>query len=446
MDSHISPSVLLETELAKFKKGAKLSEAVDDADKLIDILVRARGEVAAANDPHTTTMTLTKLLNPVSAQLDAINNDIMRVHKSQNAFGKVLQNKAFAKMKGKLPTDDDTMESQTLLINRAVAMHFLREGQFGVASTFIEEAQPQNGPGAYQTEYLSPFQAPTPYDRDETPTRPNTPPDAMITDADIPADLTALQSRELQEKFADMYSILNSLKHHDLHPAITWARDNSAELEARGSNLEFELCKLQFIWLFKGAEFNGMPDTLDNGISGALKYGRDNFPHFQHRHLRDIQRLSCAMVYSSNLAESPYRTIFDITLAFDEVSSSFTREFCSLLGLSAESPLYVTATAGALALPYLVKYNSMVKEKNTEWTTKNELAFETPLPNSMLYHSIFVCPVSKEQTTDDNPPMILPCGHVLARDSLHKLAKGTRYKCPYCPSESQLKETREIIL
>jgi hypothetical protein len=151
-------------------------------------------------------------------------------------------------------------------------------------------------------------------------------------------------------------------------------------------------------------------------------------------------------VYSPNLAESPYRTIFDISLAFDEVASSFTREFCSLLGLSAESPLYVAVTAGALALPNLVKYTSINKAKNTEWTTQNELAFETPLPRSMLYHSIFVCPVSRGQTTDANPPVILPCGHVLARESLQKLAKGSRYKCPYCPSEGVVKDAKEIIL
>ncbi|KAI8626628.1 CTLH/CRA C-terminal to lish motif domain-containing protein [Xylariaceae sp. FL1651] len=433
----------LQKELKKFNQASKLTDAVLDVDKLIDSLVSAREGVAAANDPHTTSLTLTKLQNPVSAQLDAISNDLGRVHKSQNGFHKALGN-TFKKTKGTLPTEHDPMNSQTALINRAIAMHLLREGQFGVASTFIGEAQPQSetaqAPSHHQPR---PSSARTP---SITLSRPDTPPDAMITDADIPSDLTAFQSQALQEKFAGMYSILTSLKQRDLHPAIGWARENSTELEARGSNLEFELCKLQFVWLFKGPAVNGLPNTPENGVSGALKYGRENFGRFQHRHLREIQRLSCAMVYSPNLADSPYRTIFDISLAFDEVASSFTREFCSLLGLSAESPLYVAATAGALALPNLVKWTSINKAKNTEWTTQNELAFETPLPKSMLYHSIFVCPVAREQTTDANPPMILPCGHVLARESLQKLAKGSRYKCPYCPSEGVVKDAKEIIL
>jgi hypothetical protein len=259
-------------------------------------------------------------------------------------------------------------------------------------------------------------------------------------------DLASLQSQELQNKFAEMYRILQELRARNLVPAIEWARTNSAELETRGSNLEFELNKLQYVWLFKGSAVNGLPDDQSNGRQGALAYARQNFGRFQGRHLKEIQQLASAMVFAPNLETSPYRTIFATDSAFTDVAGSFTREFCSLLGLSAESPLYVAATAGALALPLLMKYRSAARAKNTEWSTANEQAFETPLPERMVYHSIFVCPVSKEQTTEENPPMIIPCGHVLAQETLQKLCKGTRFKCPYCPSEGHIKDARQIIL
>ncbi|KAI1502960.1 CTLH/CRA C-terminal to lish motif domain-containing protein [Biscogniauxia marginata] len=429
----------LQKELQKLTGTAQLSNAIGDVDKIIDLLTKAREKVAAEDNPHATNLELATLQNPIKKELDGLNSNLRQVHKAQTDFNKSLK-VAFSKAIGTLPTEHDPMESQSALINRAIAMHLLREGQFGVASTFINEAQPQNDSsraGSHPLSQLSPSTLGS-----ATSPRSPTPADTIVTDA----DWSAFQSQTLQSSFADMYSILSSLKSHNLLPAITWARNNSMELEARGSNLEFELCKLQFVWLFKGPAVNGLPDTPENGVSGALQYGRQNFGRFQSRHLREIQQLSCAMVYSPNLGASPYRSIFDISLAFDEVASSFTREFCSLLGLSAESPLYVAATAGALALPQLVKYTSMTKAKGTEWTTANELAFETPLPRSMLYHPIFVCPVSKEQTTDTNPPMILPCGHVLARESLQKLTKGNRYKCPYCPSEGIMKDARVIIL
>lgn len=431
----------LQKDLEKLTSSARLSDAVQDVDKIIDLLTTARERVASANDPHTTSLTLTKLQNPIKEGLDGLNSDLRAVYKAQNEFNKSLKN-AFTKVKGTLPTEHDPMESQSALINRAIAMHLLREGQFGVASTFINEAQPPSETAQTQQprNQLSPSTLQPISPHSETPT------DTIITDADIPSDLTALQSQALQSSFADMYSTLSALKAHNLLPAINWARENCIELEARGSNLEFELCKLQYIWLFKGPAVNGLPDTSDNGVRGAIRYAKENFGRFQQRHLPEIQQLSAAIVYSQNLADSPYGPIFDISAAFEEVASSFTREFCSLLGLSAESPLYVAATAGALALPQLVKYTSKTKAKGTEWTTDNELAFETPLPRSMMYHSIFVCPVSKGQTTDSNPPVILPCGHVLAKESLQRLAKGSRYKCPYCPNEGLVKDAKEIIL
>ena len=317
-----------------------------------------------------------------------------------------------------LPTEYDAMENHTSLINRAIAMHLLREGQFDVASTFLRES----------TDHPHQLTA-----------------NSSSTSRDPGAGAASpLNPDDLQDSFSNMYTILYALKERDLMPAITWAHKNSVELELRGSNLEFELTRLQFVWLFKGMGANGASDS--EGREAALAYARQAFGRFQGRHLKEIQQLSCAMIYASNIAHSPYHLIFETDAAFDEVSTSFTREFCSLLGLSAESPLYVAATAGAIALPQLIKYTTHAKAKKTEWTTENELAFATPLPRSMVYHPIFVCPVSKEHTTDANPPMMLTCGHVVCKDSLTRLTKGGRFKCPYCPSEGQHRDAREIIL
>ena len=345
------------------------------------------------------------------------------------------------------------MADQTPLINRAIAMHLLREGQFSVASTFQREAEADEPPADEPMSIADSVNAAAAAAAAAA---------ARGEDTDMlsaPAQ-AALQSAELQHKFANMYTILRELKARNLVPAIEWARANSAELEARGSNLEFELCRLQFVWLFKGGvddastaspSYYHHHDGSDAALaathrSRALAYARDNFTRFQARHLKEIQQLACAMVFASNMAASPYRHAFDTTTAFSDVALSFTREFCSLLGLSAESPLHVAVTAGAIALPQVLKYAAFARAKRTEWTTEQELAFETPLPASMIYHPIFVCPVTKEQTTEANPPMILPCGHVVSRESLQRLTKGSRFKCPYCPIEGRFQDAKEIFL
>lgn len=356
------------------------------------------------------------------------------------------------------------MANHVPLINRAIAMHLLREGQFSVASTFINEVQAKTPPTT--TRPAAPeADEPMDEDRDDANADVNGVPASAVAsrekekgqedemeeeeeeeEEEDDHDLSSLHSRELQDKFAEMYAILQELKAKNLVPAIEWARANSAELEARGSNLEFELSKLQYVWLFQGPAVNGLPDDERNGRAGALAYAREHFGRFQARHLGEIQQLASAMAFAPNLAASPYRNTFATAGAFADVAASFTREFCSLLGLSAESPLYLAVTAGALALPQLMKYMLATRLRGTEWTSAEEMPFETPLPASMLYHSIFVCPVSKEQTTDANPPMVIPCGHMLSRETLEKLCKGNRFKCPYCPSEGLLKDARRVIL
>lgn len=425
-----SPFAPLVAELDRMKKST-LTAAIDDVDKIIDLLSKAREQVAADADAHRIGMTMTTLQNPVKAQFEAINNDLKEVTKAQKGFGKALDK---ALPYRELPMETDAMADHPALINRAIAMHLLREGQFSVASTFLREEQEQR------------------QQQDEPTTVPRATPhvdedgdDEMRGDDEGDSDMASL-SEDLQDKFSEMYNILAHLKMRNLSPAIEWARVNNLRLETRGSNLEFELCKLQFVWLFKGHSENGLTDDDNNGPMGALVYARQHFGRFQSRHLKEIQQLGCAMVYGPNIEQSPYRQIFTIDSAFDDVSTSLTREFCSLLGLSAESPLYMAVTAGSIALPRLIKYTTYMKEKKTEWTTENELAFETPLPESMIYHPIFVCPVSKEQTTEQNPAMMLPCGHVICRDSLHRMAKTStsRYKCPYCPTEGQLRDAIKI--
>lgn len=416
--------------------------------------------------------------NPVSKGFEAIDQDLRKVDKVRKNYGKVLD-KHFPPRP--LPTDADAMAQHPELINRAIAMHLLREGQFNVASTFIQE-----------TQALDQFQEQEPTPEGRAPGTTSQPNDDTDMDADhsgaeedgedddddtIPnqdssrdaaeagydggddepmSEVRSLQSHELQEKFSTMYQILKELRNHNLLPAISWAHENSAELDARGSDLEFELCKRQYIYLIlQSGDGDG-----DEGPAVAMEYAQENFPRFADRHKKEIAQLASALVYQPNLAESPYAHLFaggaggeagsggeGTNTSFDEIASSFTREFCSLLGLSAESPLYVAATAGAISLPRLMMFVGVMTQARASWTTASELAFDTPLPRSMIYHSIFVCPVSKEQTTDRNPPMMLPCGHVLARDSLKNLVKShQRYKCPYCPVEGLLRDARQIIL
>lgn len=254
-------------------------------------------------------------------------------------------------------TDYDALSSQPSLINRAIAMHLLREGQFSVASKFLQDAT---------------LDAP----RIESKSGDSNPYATLEHDLGI----DSRQSEELRKQFSNMYRILHELQNQrNLLPAIAWARSNSKALELRGSNLEFELVSLQFVWLLSRGPYPNDLDSVAESQLLALEYARREFGPFRGRYLREIQQLSSAILFRTNLAQSPYRQIFHNNGAWDDLANSFTREFCSLLGLSADSPLYIATTAGAIALPTLVKLQSIMKEKRTEWTTQHELPVSSNL-------------------------------------------------------------------
>lgn len=246
-------------------------------------------------------------------------------------------------------------------------MHLLREGQFSVASQFLTDALKHTAP---------------PYQIASEPSQ---------EDLHEAVGLDSVRSEALRRQFAHMYHILQELReHHNLLPAIAWARSSSEALEKRGSNLEFELGQLQFVNLFTSPED---PSSQFSSHHLALRFAREELTHFQARYLKEIQKLACAMAFQSNLAASPYRHTFLNEDTWEYLATSFTREFCSLLGLSAESPLYIAATAGAIALPTLLKLQTIMKEKRTEWTTQQELPVR--LPRHSLTPSLPITSASK---------------------------------------------------
>jgi hypothetical protein len=172
---------------------------------------------------------------------------------------------------------------------------------------------------------------------------------------------------------------VDALKANHLEPALQWATENETKLSERNSLLLFKLHKMKFVQMLKqvdrliSADRSGEPMMVDSGdVSPVLAlpmstgqgvpklqqtlitYARTHLQRFSQRHGKEIQQLMCCLMYLPNgLHHSPYKSLFD-NLTGSEVVDLFTREACSLLGLSVESPLVVTFNAGCVALPALL--------------------------------------------------------------------------------------------
>ncbi|KAI9295801.1 hypothetical protein K502DRAFT_324137 [Neoconidiobolus thromboides FSU 785] len=236
----------------------------------------------------------------------------------------------------------------------------------------------------------------------------------------------------LKSKFNGLHTVLDQIRQRNLNPAIEWAKNNREFLDRKGSNLEFCLHRVNFTMLYQAGNF-----------MEAMMYGQENFATFTNTHFNEIQKLMGMLSFSPQLKESPYYE-FANTNQWPDIEYMFTRDFCSVLGISHESPLYITITVGTIAYPKMIKMLKYTK-KTTGWSEIDELQAVAELLESWRFHSIFICPVDKVQASDDNPPMMMTCGHVISQGALHKIAKlKTTFKCPYCPNDSSITEVKRI--
>ena len=215
-------------------------------------------------------------------------------------------------------------------------------------------------------------------------------------------------------------------------PALEWVkRQNKGE--GRNSPLEFKLHSMQFIHLL-----------TSQGCNAALEYARLNLSKFASTHMLEIRQLMGCLLYHNNIERSPYRELLSET-HWEDIQQDFMRECCNLMGQACESPLLVTSAAGALAIPTLAKFATVMAKKQ-DWTSMEQLPVEIELGHDFTFYSIFACPISRDQASTDDPPMMLPCGHVLSKQSVTKLNKNNSkpFKCPYCPSEQKYSDCLQI--
>ncbi|KAI5684401.1 hypothetical protein M9H77_05629 [Catharanthus roseus] len=272
-------------------------------------------------------------------------------------------------------------------VNQIIASHFYREGQFDLGDCFVNEAAEPEAQAA-------------------------------------------------KSSFSEMYQILEAMKLRNLEPALKWAACNHEQLKQNGSDIELKLHRLQFVEILQR-----------KGRDEALKYARTFLTPFATSHMAEFQKLMGCLLWAGKLDSSPYSELLS-PMHWDKLSEEVTRHFCNLIGQSFESPLSVTIAAGVQGLPTLLKLMNVMTGKKQEWQTMKQLPVPVDLDREFQFHSIFVCPVSRDQASEENPPMLLSCGHVLCKQSITKLSKNnsTRpFKCPYCPSEVEVGQCRQLF-
>jgi len=179
----------------------------------------------------------------------------------------------------------------------------------------------------------------------------------------------------------------------------------------------------------------------------AMAYAQKFFPPFSASCMHDISKLMACLVFADRLESSPYSR-FASTSMWGEVKAEFLSVSSSISGLSKDNHLHSIIDASTLALPAYLRVKAMTAANNL---AVDIMPAEVELGKKAAFHSIFTCPVSKDQGTVDNPPVMLSCGHVVSQGSVGSLSRGTRgtrggsrLKCPTCPEITTLESTKVL--
>lgn len=249
------------------------------------------------------------------------------------------------------------------------------------------------------------------------------------------------------ENYVKLHSLLTSLnKYRDTKPSLQWLEDNRLLLgEERISLLRLCLHRLEFISL------------LRNNSKGIIEYAKKNLLPLLKGFRKEVESLMGAIAFCPSFTskQNPYISLLERDL-WGEVESLLIATFLplsSLYGQTLTSSLEEVIGAGQIALPPLSKVMLLMKGKpGVNWCPQDELpimvGMDHTTPGAGAFHSIFVCPVLRQQSTPTNPPMLMACGHVISKEALTKLGRGhqhQRIKCPYCPMEGTIGQAREIF-
>ncbi|KAF9410474.1 hypothetical protein BGZ94_001636 [Podila epigama] len=352
----------MEAFIKDYDKVIKKQRTLEASDPL-DRLINVVNEAKdkIRADPSSVAASLAALSSSLKTVSSGISDEHKELQSSLSKYSKAIDKKFTGEMISAI--NPHAFDNKEKVLHNTIAMHFIRQGNFEIADTFAREA-----------------------------------------------GLTASDS--MRHKFMEMFDIIEALKENNLEPALTWATRHRQELEKRSSILEFKLHRQRYIQLLEA-----------NQREEAIAYAKQNFGYFGTRHTQDIMRLMGCLMFANRIKTSPYADLV-VPNTNSDLQHMFTRDFCSLIGLSCESPLYVSVTVGTQAMPTMIKMAAIMKAKRTEWSQQSELPVEINLTDDTKFHSIFACPVSKEQATDENPPMMMVCGHVICKESLVKLSRS----------------------
>ena len=245
-------------------------------------------------------------------------------------------------------------------------------------------------------------------------------------------DLTNIQlflvSKEVEE----------SLSHRDTAKCLTWCHDNKSKLRKMKSTLEFNVRQQEFVELIR-----------KNQRIEAVSHARKYFNGVEENQLGEIQKVMGMLAFPLDTDIGAYRELLD-EKRWNLLVQQFRHENFKLYQLNNHSVFAVTLQAGlsALKTPQCYKEDGSGKRADCPVCGKhlNELARK--LPFAHCAQSRLICSIIGQPLNENNPPVMLPNGHVYGYNALVSMAADNNGKiiCPATKDEFDLDDAEKVFV
>ena len=270
--------------------------------------------------------------------------------------------------------------------------------------------------------------------------------------------------------FQEYYDIINDLNNKKINKLYDWCIKNKDILlknieETNTSKNNEENENIEKNIYFECVKYNYILYLEDNSksVKDCVEFSRKHFkPFISNKNcLKEISELMSRLLFTKSKKEikgenselkleNKYNKI-DIEKGWDYIKNLFIDTFLRLNHKTKDDNLSIILLAGRYVLPQVVEAEEKLTKdkdkKNIEVDKeKNQLMYSLELPEELIFHNIFVCPVSKEISNAENEPIRLNCGHCICKNSFDKIEKtGARHNQIKCPICTQLGKVDEII-
>eukprot|EP01088_Endostelium_zonatum_P021706 TRINITY_DN874_c0_g1_i1.p1 TRINITY_DN874_c0_g1~~TRINITY_DN874_c0_g1_i1.p1 ORF type:complete len:503 (-),score=152.72 TRINITY_DN874_c0_g1_i1:90-1598(-) len=248
-----------------------------------------------------------------------------------------------------------------------------------------------------------------------------------------------------RQAYEDLWLISKQIQDHcNILPAEHWAHSHHAQLSSLSLHLPllYSLYSFQFL-----LHLHHSSPLL------SIAYARSKFPIFHSTpFFPKVQRLLSLLAFHSNPISPPPTTLlleftpYSLSTLTSSTLSSFLHSWLQIMSLPKISVLQTLVDRGGSGMKGMWKMVKVMEMQGRKWGEGEGIwEGEEGGEEEEGWHSVLVCPVSREVCGEGNPGMMLVCGHVIGRESLNKIgANNRRFKCPYCPVEQKSQNAVQV--